>query len=218
VDRILITLFPTSLFIKNIRLTIGMSVVTVISLLAMHIHEILHYTTIEHRPSNVSICVTDLGTGFVSIYNRVSTPLHYILPFLIQTISITFLLIYAARSRLRATGHTTSFYRALKIQFKHQKELYVTPALVIFSISPQVIVTFSFACKDLNEGQRHMLLCTYLLSYAPQVLGFVLYVLPSTSYSKEFGETSLGKKLFQWTLKKKMMTTGVVSKSKQAKL
>jgi hypothetical protein len=92
-------LFPTSLFIKNIRLTVGISVATLIILLTMHIHERLHYTIIEHRPSNVSICVTNWETLFVSMYNRVFTPLHYILPFLIQTISITFLLIYTARSQ-----------------------------------------------------------------------------------------------------------------------
>ena len=30
---------------------------------------------------------------------------------------------------------------------------------------------------------------TFLLSYAPQVLGFILYVLPSSAYKKEFMET-----------------------------
>jgi hypothetical protein len=202
--------------LKNARLAIALSVTTLIILLVMHIHEIIHYTAIQDYRTSSSICVIDMSTNLVSVYNRVSTPIHYILPFLIQTISITLLVILATRSRVRVTGSKTNFYRALKTQFENQKELYITPALVIFSISPQVIATFSLACKDLNEGQTHMLLCAYLLSYAPQVLGFILYVLPSTSYKREFGETVVGKKFFNWMLEKEQMKN-IVTKTKKSK-
>lgn len=211
VDRVLLIIYPNSVRLQNACLAIQISIGTLIIVGGMHIHETIFYTTIEDRWTNVSICVTDLGTGFVSIYNRVSTPIHYILPFFIQTISITLLIIFATRSRVRATGQNSSFYQVLKTQFQNQKELYITPILVIFSILPQVIVSFSLACKDLNEGQRHTLLCAYLLSYTPQVLGFIMYVLPSTSYKKEFGETIIAKNFFPWILKN-------VSKTKQAKL
>jgi hypothetical protein len=217
VDRIFIILFPNSLRLKNAHLAIQLTIITLILLLAMHIHEAIFYTTIQNQPTGFSVCVTDFRTDFVSVYNRVSTPIHYIVPFLIQTISITLLIVLATRSRVRATGPKSTFYQVLKTQFESQKELYITPALVIFSISPQVIITFSFACKDLNEGQRHMLLCAYLLSYAPQVFGFILYVLPSTSYKKEFGETLIGKKFYKWMLEKKKIET-VASKNKHPKL
>jgi hypothetical protein len=181
--------------IKNASLAIATSVVTLVIVLAMHIHETIFYTIIYDYRTNLASCVIDLGTGFVSLYNRVSTPMHYILPFFIQTICITLVIVFATRSRARATRQKSTFYETLKGQFRSQKELYITPALVIFSILPQVIVTFSLACKDLSEGQRHALVCAYLLSYASQVLGFVLYVLPSTSYRKEFDKTWMGKKL-----------------------
>ncbi len=89
----------------------------------------------------------------------------------------------------------------MKTQFENQKELYITPIIIILSVLLQVVATFSLACKHLTEGQRHMLLCAYLLSYAPQVLGFILYILPSTSYRKEFSETLMSKKLFKWMFK-----------------
>jgi hypothetical protein len=202
VERILITLSPNSLRLKNTRLAIRLTIITFVIVLAMHIHEAIFYTTIQDQPTGFSICVTDFGSGFVAVYNRVSTPIHYILPYLIQTTSITLLIVFTTRSRVRATRQRNTFYQALKTQFQNQKELYITPTLLIFSISPQVIATFSFACKDLSEGQRHLLLFLYLLSNAPQVLGFILYVLPSSSYKNEFGETLIGKKFFQWMLKK----------------
>ena len=210
IDRILIILFPNSPRLRNARLAISVSFVTLIILLVLHLHELIYYTSIRDYRTNSSICVTNMNTNFVAVYNRVSTPIHYIFPFLVQTLCITLLIIFAARSRVRVSRSKTTFYQTLKTQFENQKELYITPALVIFSISPQVIATFSLACQDLNEGQGHTLLCVYLLSYAPQVLGFTLYVLPSTSYKKEFSETLVGKKFFQWMSKKKQKKTIVI--------
>jgi hypothetical protein len=76
--------------------------------------------------------------------------------------------------------------------------------IIVLSALPQTILTFSFACTQLTDWQRHSLLAAYLLSYAPQILGFAIYVLPSTSYTKEFSETLLFKKYLKWIFDKKM--------------
>ncbi|CAF4825178.1 unnamed protein product, partial [Rotaria socialis] len=52
------------------------------------------------------------------------------------------------------------------------------------------------ACKQLKDWQRHALLCAYLISYRPQVLGFILY-------KKEFNQTFIIKLPLRWTLQKK---------------
>jgi ABC-type tungstate transport system substrate-binding protein len=96
-----------------------------------------------------------------------------------------------------------TFVEVLKKQFETQKELYITPTIIVLSALPQTILTFSFACTQLNDWERHSLLASYLLSYAPQVLGFILYVLPSTSYKKELSETFIGKNSLKWILGKK---------------
>jgi hypothetical protein len=190
-------LFPTSTFAKNPRLAIGMSVFTLIVLFSMHVHEIIYYTIIQYHSLDSSICVTNFDTNLIFIYNRISTLIHYLFPFFVQVICITFLIVLAARSRAKTVGQTMTFSQVLKKQFQTQKELYITPIIIVLSTLPQAILTFSFACTQLNDWQRHTLLGSYLLSYAPQVLGFILYVLPSTNYKKEFYETSIGKKLFK---------------------
>ena len=203
VDRLLMILFPTSSFVKNPRLSIGISVLTLIILFVMHVHEIIYYTIIEDLSTDLSICVTNFDTRLISNYNRISTLIHYLFPFFIQVICITLLIVLAARSRMKTAGHRMTFGEVLKKQFETQKELYVTPTIIIISALPQTILTFSFSCAQLNDVQRHTLLCSYLLSYGPQVLGFLLYVLPSTSYKKEFYETFIGKNALKWTLNKK---------------
>jgi hypothetical protein len=111
------------------------------------------------------------------------------------------LIILAARSRSRTANNHDTFIEYLKRQFESQKELYITPTVIILSGLPQTILSYSFACIQLTTWQQHTLLIAYFLSYAPQLLGFVLFVLPSTSYRKEFRTTSVSKTiLFRWIL------------------
>jgi Low-density lipoprotein receptor domain class A/EGF-like domain len=212
VNRCLVILVPNSPALKNSRLAIGISVFTVLVLLCMHVHELIHYTIIRHLSSGLSLCVTNFGTRSVSTYNQISTLVHYMAPFFIQTVSITLLIVFAARSRARVSGEQMAFYQVLKKQFQAQKELYVTSALIVLSALPQLILTFSLACTELIDWQRHVLLGAYLLSYAPQVLGFIFYVLPSTSYKKEFGATSFAKRFFKRMFENKI-TEQLISKA-----
>jgi hypothetical protein len=200
VERLLLVLFPTSVTLKNPRLSLGMSIFAILTVFGMHIHEILHYTTIvdlSYNSINVTLCVTSYTQSFVSVYNRVNVLVHYFVPFLIQVISITITLIQTAFSRARTSGsRQQTFGDLFKKQFRTQKEQYVTPMIIIFSALPQAILSFTYACSELKQPwQRYTLLTTYFLSYLPQMLGFILYVLPSTTFSEEFRQTVVGKKL-----------------------
>ena len=203
VDRLLIILFPTSTSSRNPHIAIYSSICTMFALFAMHIHEILYYKTIREPDSSVVLCVPNFDQRIVANYNRAATIFHYMLPFCIQIVSITLLIILAGRSRAKTAGNRVLLSQMLKQQFSIQKELYVTPAIIILSALPQAILSFSLACTQLSDWSRHMLLGTFLLSYSPQVLGFILYVLPSSGYKKEFGETIIAKKYFRWMLKTK---------------
>jgi hypothetical protein len=198
INRFFTSIFPMSTTLKNPVLSIGISVVSLLCLFGMHIHEIIYYTTVQHLSTDSCICVTNFDTHFIFTYNRVSTLIHYLVPFSIQIIAITLLIVFAARSRTKTTGGKITFHQVLIKQFQTQKELYVTPIIIILSALPQTILTFSLACTELTIWQRHILIIAYLLSYTPQVLGFILYVLPSTTYKKEFSETSTAKNALSW--------------------
>ena len=216
VDRLLLVLFSNSSFQKNPRISIGISVFTLLILFAMHVHEVIYYTIIPHLSTDSLICITNFETELLFTYNRISTLIHYLLPFSIQVVCITLLIVFAARSRAKTVREKMTFGQVLKRQFNAQKELYVTPLIIILSALPQAILTFSFACTQLSNWQRHTLVGAYLLSYTPQVLGFILYVLPSSSYKKEFYGTFIGKNSLKWMLnKKKNENTDIMSKTHQ---
>ncbi|CAF2228918.1 unnamed protein product [Rotaria magnacalcarata] len=197
IDRLLIMFLPTSRTLKNPHLAIGISVGTSIILLFIHIHEMIYYTIIQDLSTGSSVCAINFKTSLLSTYNRISTLIHYLVPFFIQVVCITLLIFQAARSRVKTTGARMTFGHVLKNQFQIQKELYITPIIIVLSSLPQTILTFSLACTSLAHWQRRTLLGAYLLSYAPQAFGFILYVLPSTVYKKEFVKTSIGKSYFK---------------------
>jgi len=79
--------------------------------------------------------------------------MHYFIPFIIQVISMTVTMIQTAFSRTRATGNREQVFRKVfKKQFEEQKELYITPIIIIFSSLPQAILSFSYTCSELKES------------------------------------------------------------------
>ncbi|CAF0857990.1 unnamed protein product [Adineta steineri] len=168
-----------------------------------HIHEAFYYITIldpSYTATNVTMCVTNYPGSTIATYNRVNVLIHYFVPFLIQFFSITILITQTARSRARVVGQNNrnTFMITLKQKFQMHKDHYLTPTIIVLSALPQAIFSFSYACTELTEGwQRYTLLTTYFLSYLPQILGFILYVLPSKTYKEEFRKTFIGKLLIK---------------------
>jgi hypothetical protein len=202
IERLCTILFPTMTTIKKPRLALLLSFIVIALLCGAHIHEFLHYIVVTanlHQPnSTATLCLTNFEQQRWSLYNRINVLLHHFAPFLIQVIAITFLIILAARSRAKTVDKkSASFFQILKIQFKRQKELYITPTIIILSALPQIILSSSFACTQLNsDWQRYALFTSYLFSFTPQIFSFLIHVLPSSSYKTEFKKTKLGMILF----------------------
>jgi hypothetical protein len=190
IERVSYLIFPFATLLKKTRFALLISSLILFVISIMNIHELIYYIK---DPNENNACIINFSFK-IRIYNRISTLIHYIIPFSIQLLSITLLIILAARSRSRTnTKNSNTFITYLKRQFQSQKELYITPLVIILSGLPQTIFAFSFSCIHLISWQQHALLIAYFLSYTPQLLGFFLYVLPSTNYMKEFRATSLSK-------------------------
>jgi hypothetical protein len=202
IERLFMVLFPTSIVFKKSRHVFIMIIFIILMVSGMHVHEIMNYITIvdlSYTSSNITLCVTNYTQQLVIVYNRINVLIHYFVPFAIQVISITILIIQIARSRARTNrNRQETFIDQFKKQFKTHKEHYVTPIIIVLSSLPQIILSFSYACTEPKQAwQRYLLLTTYFLSYLPQILGFILYVLPSTIYTTEFHQTIIGKKLLR---------------------
>ena len=211
-ERLCLVLFPTAPTMKNLRRVFALIVAVIIFVFGMHIHEMIYYRTIidhSYTSTDITLCVTNYSQSSLSTYSRVNILIHYFIPFLIQIISVTILIIQIAcsRARTRSENNHQSFINLFRTQFKTHKEQYITPIIIVLSSLPEIILSFSYACTGLKQSwQRYTLLAAYFLSYLPQLLGFILYVLPSTTYSEEFRQTLFGKRLQRATVAQQQNT------------
>lgn len=88
--------------------------------------------------------------------------------------------------------------RLLMDVLSENRELITGPGLTIIPqlfILPQFVISFKFLCQNLDTGgTRYMLMACTLALYIPQSISFMLYVLPSTFYSRQWRHTRAG----QW--------------------
>jgi hypothetical protein len=211
IERVCYLIFPYSTVLKKRRITTLIICLTILIVGLMHVHELIFYRKIIDL-NGQSSCIVDYPSK-IRIYDRISVLINYSIPFCLQILSITILIILAARQRSRTGNNRVTYKEYIKRQFKRQKDLYLPPTIIILSSLPQTILSFSFACLKLVVWQQHALLIAYFLSFAPQLLGFVLFVLPSSNYMKEFESTKLSKTiLFRWIIisKKKNQTKKLV--------
>jgi hypothetical protein len=76
------------------------------------------------------------------------------------------------------------------------KELVIGPGITLvpqlFSL-PLFIISFTLYCQNLeNSWVRYLLIVSYFTSFIPQLISFMLYVLPSTFYSTQWRATVIG--------------------------
>lgn len=200
IERLSIILCPTSATFKKPRCALGLSIFVILAVSGMHAHEAMHYMTIvdpSYTSVNTTLCVISYVEEVITVYNRANVLIHYFAPFAIQVVSITILIVQIARNRARISDSIQgTFINQFKKQFKTHKEHYIASIVIALSSLPQIILSFSYACTEPKQSwQRYMLLTTYFLSYLPQMLGFILYVFPSTIYTEEFHQTVIGKRL-----------------------
>jgi hypothetical protein len=199
IERLYLVLYPTATLLRKPIVAIGLGIITIMIVFGMHIHEIFYYTIVKDA-NNSTLCVIDFVEAHILRYDRVTVLFHSLAPFIIQTISITSLIVLLTRIRTKANKRQNfnSFNHLLSKQFREQKELYINPAVIILSALPQIILSFSLACTEFSSSwKRYVLLITYFLSYFPQMLSLILHVLPSSLYSDEFHQTFIYKTLIQ---------------------
>lgn len=202
-EYLCMVLWPTSTVFKKPRRAFVLSMCVMLIVSGMHIHEVMYYKIMinpAYTSRKITLCVTSYPEQVISIYNRVNVIIHYFVPVAIQLVSITVLIIQLTRIRARANGTMQeTFTDQFKKQFKTHKEHYVTPVIVVLCSLPQTILSFSYACAEPKQAwQRYLLLTAYFLSCSPQMLGFILYVLPSNTYTEEFHQTIIGKRLARY--------------------
>ncbi len=213
IERVYVTLYPKNIWFKQPKIARLMILIIVILTLGSHLHELIYYNNVndpkelEHGKSvhinyfsilyylflfTGTWCVAQF-TAPIAIYHQANIITHYSIPFLINFMCTITLIVLIARHRAIADKKKTSI-QVFREQIIVQKELFVPSLIIILSALPQLIISFSFACKEFHvPWQRYILTIAYFFSYLPQTLTFLLFIQPSTFFKSEFHLTQIGK-------------------------
>jgi hypothetical protein len=112
---------------------------------------------------------------------------HFLVHFLINLISALVIIITAARRRSVVFTRET-YTEHLRKQFQQHKHLLISPIILVILSLPRLII--SFVSGRMKSARNPWLyLAGYFVSFIPHILTFVVFVLPSETYKKEFNNT-----------------------------
>ncbi|CAF4465596.1 unnamed protein product [Rotaria magnacalcarata] len=119
---------------------------------------------------------------------------HFIAPFFINLFSAIFIIFNIARHRsITRIQHT--YEQQLLQQFNEHKQLVVSPIVLVILSVPRLLISLFSGCVKISRSPWLYLL-GYFISFIPSSFIFVIFVVPSTLYKKQFRESISGWRRF----------------------
>jgi hypothetical protein len=128
-------------------------------------------------------CIVNYGS-VLQVYNSMINTIHFLGPFMINLISSIILI--TKKSRQQANIHKQRAYKEILIeQLQQNKHLLTAPIVLVILALPRLIITFVSKCMK-SSNDSWLFLTGYFISFVPPMLTFIVFILPSKFYKKEF--------------------------------
>ena len=157
----------------------GIVLVSVASILHDPIHRQLIYDEKEER----RWCLVQYSSSF-TIYNSAINIVHFIIPFMINFLAAIIIIIVAARKRSKARQQQT-YREHLNEQFHQHRHLIISSITLVILATPRLIISFISGCMKSARNPSFYLM-GYFISFIPPFSTFIVFVIPSKVYKKEF--------------------------------
>jgi hypothetical protein len=110
--------------------------------------------------------------------------IHLLIPFIINFFSAVCIIKSIAHSR-SIVRPEQSIQQHLKIQIQHHRRLLYAPCILILLSLPRLIISFINGCMR-SSRESWLYLIGYFIAFIPSMLTFIVFILPSRNYKKEF--------------------------------
>jgi hypothetical protein len=128
-------------------------------------------------------CFVTYTSGFHVLHSIVNI-LHFFVPFIINIVSAGLIILSTTR-RHRVLHKNEAYRTALLEQMQRHRHILIAPIVLIILAIPRLIISFVSGCMK-STDDAWLFLVGYFISFIPSMLTFVVFVLPSTSYRKQF--------------------------------
>ena len=152
------------------------------------VHEVYYRTLIDDVEEQRIWCIVRYPKSYSSwltTYTTIISIVHFMGPFTINIVSTVGVIVIAARHRSHAEKNR-SYCQHLNIQIRQHKYLIISPIALILLAVPRIILAFTLECMKSARDPVTLLLIGYFVSFIPPILTFVVFVLPSKTYTKAF--------------------------------
>ena len=154
--------------------------------ISTYIYDPIYRRLMEDEDEQHMWCISQYSS-FVQIFDWSLNIFHFSTPFLINCISALMIIFTAARTR-SSCQKTKSFKEHLYEQIQQHKHLLISPFILIILAIPRLIISFLSGCME-SAQDSWFYLFGYFISFIPSIMTFVVFVLPSRIYMKEFKES-----------------------------
>jgi len=120
-------------------------------------------------------------------YDYIIHTIHFFGPFLINIISSIMLILKKTHQELKIRRNRT-YKEVFRDQIHQHKHLLIAPLVLILLAVPRLILTYLSKCMESNDD-IWLYLAGYFISFVPSMMSFLVFVMPSKFYKKEFRKT-----------------------------
>jgi hypothetical protein len=168
---------------KSKQIAKWMILITFLFTTCTHIHDPIHRHLIDDEEEQHTWCVTKYQS-LLQIYDSILNVIHFSVPFSINCISALVIILTAARTRSNAQKKL-SYKQLLREQFHCHKHLLISSLILIVLGISRLILSFLSGCMK-SARDSWFYLIGYFISFTPPISTFIVFILPSETYKKEF--------------------------------
>ncbi|CAF1257004.1 unnamed protein product [Adineta ricciae] len=187
-----VTVLKGARFVRKKSRTIAKFIITcllVFNILAS-IHDPIHRRLIDEENNDNDEkriwCIVTYSSR-LQAFDYTVQAVQFFVPFLINLISATILLI--AKTRRESNFQTQkSMKEILQENYRQHRHLFLAPIILVILALPRLIISFTSKCLK-SSNNAWVYLIGYFISFIPSMLTFVIFILPSRFYRKEFSKS-----------------------------
>ena len=124
----------------------------------------------------------------IETYNYIVQTFHFIGPFLLNLTCSIILIIKKCQQKSTAAHTNRPFILILQEQIIENKHLLIAPVVLVLLGIPRMILIYTSKCMK-SADDVWLYLIGYFISMIPSMLTFLIFVLPSKFYKKQFDQT-----------------------------
>jgi hypothetical protein len=145
------------------------------------IHDPIHRRLIEDKEEQRIWCIVEYSP-ILKICNLIANSFHLLLPFIFNFISALFIIIRIARQQSTVRRNQT-YRQHLCLELHEHKHLLISSFVLVIFAFPRLVMSFTFRCMK-SARDPWLFLIGYYLPFIPSISIFVVFVLPSETYTK----------------------------------